>query len=115
MATSSTAAIGALTPLPEPESAGFRAVMRELAGAVSIVSTGVAPTRTGFTATSVGSLSVEPARLIVSINRSSSSYSELRRCGYFGVSILAAHHEALAQRFGGEGGLKGEARFAGEC
>jgi flavin reductase (DIM6/NTAB) family NADH-FMN oxidoreductase RutF len=31
------------------------------------------------------------------------------------VSILAAHHEALAARFGGSGGLKGEARFAGEC
>src|SRR5262249_12061820 len=34
---------------------------------------------------------------------------------YFGVSVLAAHHEAVASRFGGLGGLKGEARFGGEC
>jgi flavin reductase (DIM6/NTAB) family NADH-FMN oxidoreductase RutF len=89
--------------------------MRQLAGGVSIVTTGTALARTGCTATSVSSLSAELPSLIVSINRSASAYADIGRCGYFGVSILAAHHEALAARFGGSGGLKGEARFAGEC
>src|SRR5262245_39885030 len=93
----------------------FRKAMRQLAGGVCIVTTGMATARTGYTATSVSSLPAEPPGLIVSIKRSASAYAEIRRCGYFGVSVLAAHHEALAARFGGAGDLKGEARFVGEC
>jgi flavin reductase (DIM6/NTAB) family NADH-FMN oxidoreductase RutF len=101
--------------LPEPASASFRTAMRQLAGGVSIVTTGAAPARTGFTATSVSSLSIDPPSLIVAIDRSSSAYAEIGRCGFFGVSMLAAHHEALAARFGGHGGLEGDARFSEQC
>lgn len=95
--------------------ADFRMAMRQLAGGVSIVTVGMAPHRTGFTATSVSSLSVDPPRLIVAVNRASSSYSEFERCRCFGINILAGHHAHLAARFGGTGGSKGEQRFVGEC
>ena len=93
----------------------YRDAMRQLAGGVSVITVGAAPQRTGFTATSVASLSVEPPRLIVSVNRASSTYAELERCRSFGVNILASHHIDVAARFSGRHGAKGEARFAGEC
>lgn len=95
--------------------ATYRDAMRQLAGGVSIITVGKAPQRTGFTATSVASLSLEPPRLIVSVNRASSSYSELERCRSFGANILASHHVDVAAQFSGRHGAKGEARFAGEC
>ncbi len=55
-----------------PADLDFRRAMRQLAGGVSIVTTGTKPHRTGFTATSVISLSVAPARLVVSVNRATS-------------------------------------------
>ena len=91
----------------------FRSAMRDLAGGVSIVTIGTGAGRTGLTATSVSSLSVEPPALIVCVNRSSSSFAALNRHGAFAVNILEARHAALAERFSGRGGLKGEARYAG--
>jgi flavin reductase (DIM6/NTAB) family NADH-FMN oxidoreductase RutF len=93
----------------------YRDAMRELVGGVSVITAGTAPRRAGFTATSVASLSVDPPRLIVCANRVSSTFPEIERCRSFGVNILAWHHRELAARFSGRGGLKGEARFAGEC
>jgi flavin reductase (DIM6/NTAB) family NADH-FMN oxidoreductase RutF len=66
-----------------------------------------------MTVTSVASLSVEPATLIVSINRESSSWPLVQRLGFFGVNILAADQLDVAERFTGKGGLKGAERFAG--
>ncbi|SEB89455.1 NADH-FMN oxidoreductase RutF, flavin reductase (DIM6/NTAB) family [Rhizobiales bacterium GAS188] len=91
----------------------FRSAMRGLAGAVSIITVGTDEDRTGLTATSVSSLSVEPPSLIVSVNRNSSSWSALKRDGSFAVNILQARHAAIAERFSGRGGLKGAARYDG--
>jgi flavin reductase (DIM6/NTAB) family NADH-FMN oxidoreductase RutF len=66
-----------------------------------------------MTVTSVSSLSVEPATLIVSINRQASSWPLLQKHGVFGVNILSSDHVDVAERFSGIGGLKGAERFAG--
>jgi flavin reductase (DIM6/NTAB) family NADH-FMN oxidoreductase RutF len=95
------------------ESADFRAAMRRLAGGVSVITTGFGDDISGMTVTSVSSLSVEPASLIVSINRASSSWPLLQRHPYFGVNILNADQVDVAERFTGRDGLKGAARFAG--
>lgn len=97
------------------EDLGYRRAMRQLAGGVSVVTVGRAPHRTGFTATSVSSLSVDPPRLIVSVNRGSSSFPATKRSQCFGVSILARHHHDIAMRFGGAAGAKGEERFGTDC
>lgn len=93
--------------------AQFKLAMRRLAGAVSVITVGTGEDRTGFTATSVTSLSAEPPRLIVAINRDSSSYPVIKDYRTFGVNLLASEHEPIADRFAGRKGEKGVARFAG--
>jgi flavin reductase (DIM6/NTAB) family NADH-FMN oxidoreductase RutF len=91
----------------------FRLAMREFANGVALVTTGHGEQRSGCTATSFCSLSLDPPSLIVCVSRDSSTLALLRTVNAFGVSILAGAHEHLADRFAGRGGLKGAARFAG--
>ena len=91
----------------------FRGAMRQLTGGVSVITAGRGKDISGMTVTSVSSLSVEPATLIVSINREASSWPLLKRYGFFGVNILTSDQLDVAERFTGKGGLKGADRFAG--
>jgi flavin reductase (DIM6/NTAB) family NADH-FMN oxidoreductase RutF len=91
----------------------FRAAMRRLAGGVSVITVGRDGDVSGMTVTSVSSLSVDPATVIVSLNRQASSWVLLQRYGIFGVNILNADQVDIAERFAGRGGLKGASRFAG--
>jgi flavin reductase (DIM6/NTAB) family NADH-FMN oxidoreductase RutF len=93
--------------------ADFKAAMRSLAGGVSVITVGRGRDITGMTVTSVSSLSVDPPTLIVSVNRSSSSWLLLKRYGAFGVNILGAEQLDIAERFSGKDGLTGAARFDG--
>jgi len=97
----------------EVSSTVFRGAMRQLTGGVSVITAGRGKDTSGMTVTSVSSLSVEPAALIVSINREASSWPLIKRCGHFGVNILASDQIDIAERFAGKGGLKGAERFAG--
>jgi len=90
----------------------FRLAMRRLAGGVSVVTVGVNGERSGFTATSVVSLSVEPAVLMVSVNVASSSWALIREHGRFGINVLNEQQQHVAERFSGRGGIQAEARFA---
>jgi flavin reductase (DIM6/NTAB) family NADH-FMN oxidoreductase RutF len=97
----------------EVSSADFRGVMRHLVGAVSVITVGRGDDITGMTVTSMSSLSVDPPSLIVSVNRSASSWPLLKTYGIFGVNVLSADQRDVAERFSGKGGLKGAERFAG--
>jgi flavin reductase (DIM6/NTAB) family NADH-FMN oxidoreductase RutF len=92
---------------------GFRQAMRHLAGGVSIVTTGRGAERNGLTATSVSSLSMQPAALLVCINRECSVLPVLRDHGAFGINILGGVHRDLADRFAGRHGVRGAERFSG--
>ena len=87
--------------------------MRQLTGGVSVITAGRGKDISGMTVTSVSSLSVDPPTLIVSINRSASSWPLLKRYGFFGVNILTSDQIDIAERFAGKDGLKGAERFAG--
>ncbi|MCA1454707.1 flavin reductase family protein [Bradyrhizobium sp. BRP22] len=91
----------------------FRGAMRHLTGGVSVITAGRGKEISGMTVTSVSSLSVEPASLIVSLNRAASSWPLVKRHGVFGVNILNSDQLEIAERFTGKGGLKGAERFAG--
>jgi len=93
--------------------AEFRLSMRHLAGAVSVITVGDGQDRTGFTATSVSSFSADRPSVIVSINRTSSSWPALQRYGCFCVNVLAADQQHVAQSFSGIGGRKGADRYDG--
>ncbi len=96
---------------PEIQAASFRTAMRYLAGAVSVVTTGAGEHRTGFTATSVSSLSVAPPTILVCLNRDSSSWPTLLEHGAFCINLLAHDHLHIADRFAGRGGAKGIERY----
>ena len=89
----------------------FRLAMRQLASGVLVVTHGSGPLRTGFTATSVTSLSMEPPTLLVCVNRAASLYQQLAAGDLFGVNILAAHHTEIADRFAGRDGVERAERF----
>ncbi|MCL6706279.1 flavin reductase family protein [Pseudomonas sp. R2.Fl] len=91
----------------------LKLALRSLGGGVSVITTGAGESRTGATVTSATALSVDPPRMLVSLNRSSSTWPVLERFGRFGVNILGARHETLAQQFAGAGGLKGPDRYRG--
>jgi flavin reductase (DIM6/NTAB) family NADH-FMN oxidoreductase RutF len=62
--------MSAVEALPTPQEAmAFKGAMRHLAAAVSVVTTGRGEQRTGFTASSVTSLSMDPPALLVCLNR----------------------------------------------
>ncbi len=93
--------------------ADFRDAMRHLVGGVSVITVGRGRDISGMTVTSVSSLSVDPPSVVVSVNRSSSSWPLLTRYGFFGANLLSAEQLEIAERFSGKNGLKGADRFAG--
>lgn len=98
---------------PPAETDAFRLAMREFASGVAIVAAGRGAARSGCTATSLCSLSLEPPSLIVCLARASATLKTIRREGAFGISLLAEVHTDLADRFAGRSGLHGAARFEG--
>jgi flavin reductase (DIM6/NTAB) family NADH-FMN oxidoreductase RutF len=90
----------------------FRSVMRRLAGGVSVITAGRDDDVTGMTVTSLTSLSADPPRLLVSINRQASSFALIERYRLFGVNILGSDQQEIAARFS-NGRLKGKERFEG--
>ena len=95
------------------EPAAFRHALRHLAGAVSAITIGHGNDRTGFTATSVSSLAADTPSVIVSLNRSSSSWPAIERYRAFCVNILAEDQADIADNFAGRGGIKGNDRYLG--
>lgn len=91
----------------------FRAAFRRLAGGVAIVTVGRGDTRTGLTATSIAGFSAEPAILTFTLAGTSSTRPVLERERRFGVAVLAADQQAIAERFSGVGGIRGAARYDG--
>ncbi len=96
-----------LDPLREE----VRAAMRELAGAVSIVSAGRGEYRAGLVATSVSPLSSDPPTLVVCVDRASSSWPVLRQAKSFGVNLLSASQRELAHCFAERTGLAAAERY----
>jgi flavin reductase (DIM6/NTAB) family NADH-FMN oxidoreductase RutF len=77
---------------------GFPEALRRLPRGVSVITFGERE-HFGLTATSVSSLSREPPTILVSVDLSAPLSREFLRSPFFGVSVLAAGHDALADRF----------------
>jgi flavin reductase (DIM6/NTAB) family NADH-FMN oxidoreductase RutF len=110
MSTNVNAAFTANVP-PVAVSA-FRDAMRQLPGGVSVITAGIGEDRSGMTVISVASLAIDPPSIVACVNRQSSTWPLLQRYRVFGVNILGAGQQAVADRFTGRSGLKGTARFA---
>lgn len=92
--------------------AGFRQAMSRVAASVHLVTTDGPAGRRGVTATSVCSVSDDPATLLVCLNVSSASNERFAANGVLAVNTLGAESETLARAFAGEGKLEADERFA---
>jgi flavin reductase (DIM6/NTAB) family NADH-FMN oxidoreductase RutF len=101
-----------MQPNDQEMSLAFRQAMRCFAGNVSVITVGAGEERSGLVATSTVSLSVEPAMMLVCVNRGVSSWPLFERYRHFGVNALRPDQQAIAERFSGRGGVKGAERYA---
>ncbi len=85
--------------------------MRHLAGAVTVIATGAVGHRSGLTATAVCSVSDDPATMLVCVNRTASAHDLIHKHRWFSVNLLASDQQAVADRFSGRAGLRGDVRF----
>lgn len=90
----------------------FRQAMRQMAGGVCVITADDGEERTGLTATSVVSISMDPPELLISVNRSSSSWPVIEKAGRFGINVLSQGQQQVAENFSGKGGLRGAQRYA---
>jgi flavin reductase (DIM6/NTAB) family NADH-FMN oxidoreductase RutF len=89
----------------------FREAMSHVAGAVHIIATNGPSGLAGATATAVTSVSDNPPSLLVCLNQNSSTLAAINANGRFSINILAAGQKPLAERFSGQTGVQGAARF----
>ena len=94
------------------EGDAFKGAMREVAGAVAIVTTGDAAGRRGLTATALCSLSADPPSILVCISKETATHEMIVRNGTFCVNMTASEHTQLALRFSGRDGVHGAEKFS---
>ncbi|MFF4957097.1 flavin reductase family protein [Streptomyces sp. NPDC001222] len=81
----------------------LRAVFRRHAAGVAVITARGDDGPVGFTATSLTSVSAEPALVSFGIGLGASSWPAVSRAGHVGVHILGEHQEALADTFARSG------------
>ncbi|MCY1300347.1 4-hydroxyphenylacetate 3-monooxygenase reductase component [compost metagenome] len=92
--------------------AEFRNGMRRLTGAVCILTVQKGQVRAGLTATAVVSVSAEPPRLMVCVNRGVFAHELIEVGGPLCVNVLGAQNLDHARRFAGMvEGVQGDERF----
>ena len=77
----------------------LRAVMRRFPTGVAVVAVDAAGQRLGLTVGSLVTLSLDPPLVGFSISRQAALHELLREAGDFGVSLLAADQDSIAQHF----------------
>ncbi len=102
-------------PVSRVDADALKRAMRGLPAAVSVVTAGIGDDRTGATVTSVASFSMTPPTMMVSLNRSSSTWLAVQRYGHFCINVLREDQQAVADRFAGRGGLRGTHRYGDDA
>lgn len=90
-----------LSHLPVVDEADHRAAMRHFAAPVSIVTTLNQGQPVGITATAVCSVTAEPPRLVVFINKETYAAQQILESGMLCVNTLAGAQTELARIFAG--------------
>jgi flavin reductase (DIM6/NTAB) family NADH-FMN oxidoreductase RutF/nitroreductase len=87
----------------------FRSLMRRIASSVAVITTALDGHLHGMTATAVTSVSADPPRLLIVVNRSTRSHPLIAASRKFVVNILADSQRSLGEHFS----RKGEDQFEG--
>ena len=102
----------ALASLPTVSSSNYRGGLRHFAIGVTLVSTCHNGVRAGLTATAVCSVTAEPPRLVVFVNKNVAACDLIFQSGALCINVLAAEQEELAKAFASMiPDVQGEARF----
>jgi len=94
------------------DAAQFKLGMRNLAGAVSIITSSHDGKLYGMTATAVCSASADPPTVLVCVNRNTTTHNAIAEAGVFCVNVLRHEDRELSSLFSGV--QKGEGRFHAE-
>lgn len=97
-------------PVPVPP-AEYVAAVAQHVSSVCVITTECDGERFGLTATAVSSVSAEPPRLLVCVNKNGVTHEKIAQAGRFCVNVLTESHDKVAMVFAGIGGSK-EDRFA---
>lgn len=89
----------------------FRAGMRQLGGAVNVITTHQSGQSYGLTATAVCSVTAEPPRLLACVNKTGITFKSIQESGTLVINTLCAEHKELAEVFAGMGGNAEDDRF----
>jgi flavin reductase (DIM6/NTAB) family NADH-FMN oxidoreductase RutF len=76
----------------------YRAIMRNLAAGVTVVTTELDGRYFGMTATSFTSVSLDPMLVQVALERTSRTHAAVKEARKFGINILAANQEEIARK-----------------
>ena len=85
---------------------GFRAVMRQLAGGVCVITAQKGDKLFGLTSTAVASVCADPPTLLVGINQSTRTHDAIRAAGTFAVNLLAEGQSKLSALFASQSDAK---------
>ncbi|WP_338483099.1 flavin reductase family protein [Streptomyces sp. SCSIO 75703] len=87
----------------------YKAVLGHFCTGVTVVTSIDRGAPAGFTCQSFSALSLDPPLVLVCVRKESATWPAVRRSGRFAVSVLAAHQQAVGDRFA----RSGVDRFAG--
>jgi flavin reductase (DIM6/NTAB) family NADH-FMN oxidoreductase RutF len=91
----------------------YRAAMRFVPAAVTIITAYHSGERNGLTATAVASVSADPPQLLICVNRDASAEPLIAGSSRFAVNVLAQEHRDAAHRFS-QSKLSSDERFAAQ-
>jgi len=94
--------------------AEYVAAVAQHVSSVCIITTECGGERFGLTATAVSSVSAEPPRLLVCVNKNGTTHDKIAKAGVFCVNVLSEEQDKVAMVFAGIGGSKGGRFAAGE-
>lgn len=101
-----------LSSIPTVSADDHRYGMRNFAIGVSLISTQNEGERSGLTATAVCSVTADPPRLVVFVNKKVAASQAILSSGALCVNVLSSEQEHLAKVFAGMvEGVHGEERF----
>lgn len=100
-----------LATLPSVAAADYVAAIAQHVSSVCVITTDLDGQRFGLTATAVSSVTADPPRLLVCVNKSGQTHEKIAAAGRFAVNVLAEDQDRVAMVFAGMGGREVD-RFA---
>ncbi|MFC2028827.1 flavin reductase family protein [Chloroflexota bacterium] len=91
----------------------LRKIMRTWTSGVTVVTARHADQQQGMTVSSFTSISLDPPRVLVSLERAARTCKLATMSGHFGITILSAEQKEISDRFAGRMPALDENRFEG--